>query len=89
MHFSSMDGDRRMRLSAFCLTACLIATSPVLAHPGHGVTAGDSAVHYLIEPLHIGPVLLLLAAGFTTTLWLKRRNKSLRHEHARKPRSGA
>ena len=76
-----------MRLFAFCLTACLIATSPALAHPGHGVTDGGSAVHYLLEPLHIGPV-LLLAAGLTTALWLKRR-KALRHEPARKPRSGA
>jgi len=72
-----------MRLSLLSLAACLI-TSPVLAHPGHGVTESDSAVHYLIEPLHIGPVLLLLAAGVTTGLWLKRRNKSLKREHARK-----
>ena len=73
-----------MRLSLLCLTACLIVTSPVLAHPGHGVTEGDSAVHYLIEPLHIGPVVLLLAAGVVTALLLKRRNKSLRHERIRK-----
>jgi len=77
-----------MRLFALCLTAFL-TTSPALAHPGHGVTEGDSAVHYLVEPLHIGPVLLLLAAGLTTALWLKRRNKSLQHERVRKPRSGA
>ncbi len=76
-----------MRRYLLCLTACLIS-SPALAHPGHGVTEGDSAVHYLVEPLHIGPILLLLATGLTTALWLKRRNKSLRHEHARKPRSG-
>jgi len=73
-----------MRLSAFCLTASLLAASPALAHPGHGVTEGDSAVHYLLEPLHVGPVLLVIAAGVTTALWLKRRSNTLRHERARK-----
>ncbi|OAI55651.1 hypothetical protein AYO47_02390 [Planctomyces sp. SCGC AG-212-M04] len=72
-----------MRRFAGCFAACLI-TSPVLAHPGHGVTEGDSAVHYLAEPLHIGPVILLVVAGIATALWLKRRNKSLRHERVRK-----
>ena len=72
-----------MRLFAGCFAACLIA-SPVLAHPGHGVTEGDSAGHYLVEPLHIGPVILLIVAGIAMALWLKRRNKSLRREHARK-----
>jgi hypothetical protein len=62
----------------------LIATSPALAHPGHGITEGTSVIHYVVEPLHIGPVLLLLATGFTTALWLKRRRNSLRHAHARK-----
>jgi hypothetical protein len=60
-----------MRLSLFSLAACL-TSSPLLAHPGHGVTQGDSAVHYLIEPLHIGPVLLLIAAGIATALWFQR-----------------
>jgi hypothetical protein len=73
-----------MRLFALCLTACLITTSSTLAHPGHGVTEGDSAVHYLMEPLHIGPVIILFAAGLKTALWLKRRKNALQREHARK-----
>ena len=73
-----------MRLFVLCLTACLITTSRTLAHPGHGVTEGDSAVHYLVEPLHIGPVIVLIAAGITTALWLKRRKNAFQREHARK-----
>ncbi len=73
-----------MRLIACCLTACLTTTGSLLAHPGHGVTEGDSVVHYLIEPTHIGPVVLLALAGLATGRWLKRRKDSLRHEYARK-----
>ena len=76
-----------MRLFAYCLTACLTTTGSLLAHPGHGVTAGDSVVHYLVEPLHVAPVVLLLIAGISTGLWLKRRKKSLLREHAFKHRT--
>ena len=73
-----------MRRSLLTLTACLITTSQALAHPGHGVTEGHSLVHYLLEPLHVGPVLLLLAAGIATLITLNRRKKSLRQERVRK-----
>ena len=72
-----------MRLFALCLTAVLTA-SPALAHPGHGVTEGNSLVHYLLEPLHIAPVLLLLTAGIATLVTLNRRKKSMRQAPARK-----
>ena len=75
-----MDRDRRMRLFACCFSACLF-TTPALAHPGHGVTEGDSAVHYLVEPFHIGPVILLVVAGIAATLWIKRR-RTPQHQHA-------
>lgn len=73
-----------MRRSVLTLMACLVGTSSALAHPGHGVTEGNSAVHYLLEPLHIGSVVILLAAGITAAVVLKRRKNALKHEHARK-----
>lgn len=73
-----------MRLFAFCLTASL--SSPIFAHPGHGATEGNSAIHYLTEPFHIGPAVVVVAAGLTTALWLKRRRNAPQGEHVRKGR---
>ncbi|QDT52673.1 hypothetical protein Pan44_06850 [Caulifigura coniformis] len=73
-----------MRLFAYSLTACLVCTGSLLAHPGHGVTEGDSTMHYLVEPIHIAPVVLLLVAGFGVGLWLKRRRNSLKRVPVRK-----
>jgi hypothetical protein len=32
------------------------------AHPGHGVTDDQSVVHYIVEPVHSLPLILLGAA---------------------------
>jgi hypothetical protein len=48
------------------------------------VTEGDSAVHYLVEPLHVAPVVLLVLAGLGAGVWLKRHRKALRHVFARR-----
>lgn len=32
------------------------------AHAGHGVTEGDSLFHYVFEPVHFVPVVVLAAA---------------------------
>ncbi|MFV0446035.1 MAG: hypothetical protein ACK5Q5_20860 [Planctomycetaceae bacterium] len=37
--------------------------STVLAHPGHGETAPDSLTHYAFEPVHLLPVVTLLAVA--------------------------
>lgn len=43
----------RAGLLAVASVVAALATSTASAHPGHGITPdGDSAVHYLIEPLH-------------------------------------
>ena len=36
-------------------------TSVVLAHGEHGVTPPAGIIHYLIEPLHVIPVIVTLA----------------------------
>lgn len=46
--------------AAQSVAALLAATSTLSAHPGHGATPGDSAVHYFTEPVHATP---LLAVG--------------------------
>jgi hypothetical protein len=65
-----------MRFAFSFVTAVLLTASQALGHPGHGVTDGDSTVHYLTEPLHIGPVVVLVSAGVATAVWLKRRKRA-------------
>ena len=41
-------------------TACLMLQADfVWAHPGHGVTDPEGPAHYVLEPLHALPVLLV------------------------------
>ena len=63
--------------------ATLMWTSPAPRPSRHGVTEGDSAVHYLIEPTHIGPAIIILLAGVAVGLFVKHRRK-LQREHATK-----
>ena len=51
-------------ISPLAAAFAVLATSTASAHPGHGVTPdGDSAVHYLLEPLHgLGLVVAVLVA---------------------------
>lgn len=71
---------------ALCLTACLTITGSLGAHPGHGVTDPSSVAHYVLEPLHVAPVLIVAAAA-ALVLWLRRRkddDDDLRRERVRK-----
>ncbi len=43
----------------------------VLAHPGHGVTDPETPAHYVLEPVHAIPVLLLVAACWLVA-WRRR-----------------
>ena len=56
------------------------------AHPGHGVTDSQGPAHYLIEPLHVLPVLLLgLAIGgvwTSTRRWRSDSDRSQPKSHA-------
>jgi hypothetical protein len=51
------------RAALVLVTSCLAHTaSVVLAHPGHG-TIGEnhSLVHYLTEPAHVVPMIIVVA----------------------------
>ena len=50
---------KRLLLAAAML-AC--AAGNAWAHPGHGVTDPETPAHYVIEPVHALPVLVLIAA---------------------------
>jgi hypothetical protein len=55
--------------------ALLMATGhSVFAHPGHGVTPPDEAVH-LLEPIHLVPV-VLIGAGVAVFAWRRARRES-------------
>lgn len=50
------------RLLLWSLIGTLVAAPVAYGHPGHGATNDQSVVHYLVEPVHSLP-LLLLAVG--------------------------
>ena len=54
---------RTRHLTSF--VALLALASPALAHPGHGLGGGSTSwLHYLTEPVHVAPwVLLALGAS--------------------------
>ena len=47
------------------LVCCCPAT--LLAHPGHGTTEPETISHYALEPIHLLPVAVLIAA--TGIVW--------------------
>ena len=59
-----------------CFTTCLLAMGDVAwAHSGHGTTSPDTVTHYVIEPVHALPI-LLVGAGILAARQLVRRNRS-------------
>ena len=49
-------------VSARALTVLvLLAAGPAWAHPGHGIGDGNGWLHYLTEPIHVLPALILVA----------------------------
>jgi len=55
-------------------------SSPVWAHPGHGTTDPATVSHFVFEPMHSVPLVLMLLA--TGAAWLiYRRRKSAAREN--------
>lgn len=49
--------------STVALTAALLA--PLAgAHVGHGFTSAGSLLHYLVEPIHLVPIVLIVAVAY-------------------------
>ncbi|WP_018871662.1 hypothetical protein [Thioalkalivibrio sp. ALJ16] len=58
-----------------------LASSPALAHPGHGHGDGFSLLHYLSAPEHVaGLVLLAVVGGGIAGWWLRRRRRDDRRD---------
>jgi len=57
--------------------ASLALASAAAAHPGHGLGGGsDSWLHYLTEPLHVAPpVLIALAVAQAWRRWRSARTR--------------
>lgn len=53
---------RRLFLGTLSTVCVALAAGAALAHPGHGATEPESAVHYVAEPVHGLPLLLIALA---------------------------
>ena len=63
------------------LAACLLLPAEaVWAHPGHGVTPPESPAHYVLEPLHALPVLLIVVAIVCVRVISRRRARAAQRE---------
>jgi hypothetical protein len=53
------------------LGAALCVASTAAAHPGHGLAGGSASwLHYLSDPVHVGPpALVALAVGLGWQRW--------------------
>jgi hypothetical protein len=76
---------RRIASTAAVSGLCfLIQGTSAWAHPGHGQTEPTSPAHYLVEPLHVAPVLLILLGAGATLVWMFR--SSVQAQERRTPR---
>lgn len=63
------------------VTVCLmLLADSVWAHPGHGMTDPEGPVHYVLEPLHALPVLLVVLAIGAVWGVLRRRGSAAHRE---------
>lgn len=52
--------------TTLALIASTLATTPLLAHPGHGTTDPQTVTHYAVEPMHVLPWLAVLVITVLT-----------------------
>lgn len=55
------------RAAALATALWFLGAAAADAHPGHGATPPDSLRHYVLEPVHGLPLLLLVAAVVAVT----------------------
>lgn len=79
------------RIGKFCVVLCgtLASSQAVQAHPGHAVEVvpNASALHYVLQPEHLGGALLLTAAvviGVVKLLHERRRRSKRQLARVRK-----
>ncbi|MGD9857681.1 MAG: hypothetical protein AB7U20_22280 [Planctomycetaceae bacterium] len=68
----------RLGLACVSLLSAIVGTADiVLAHPGHGATDPQTVQHYFAEPVHLAPLLVIVAAcAVTISLLAVRRRRS-------------
>lgn len=54
----------------------LVLSHAAVAHPGHGTGEGTDAAHFLTEPVHLAPLVLVAAVGLLG--WRLRRRRARR-----------
>jgi hypothetical protein len=70
------------------LAACtVLAPGLAIAHPGHGTTAPESVQHYVLEPVHAVPVVILLVAIGGLWVWLRAKKSKAAEQRAPKANS--
>lgn len=50
----------------------LISATPLMAHPGHGNIPADQPAHYVFEPVHAVPLLLIVGAVAGVVTYMRR-----------------
>ncbi len=56
----------------FAITLPAMFLAPLaLAHEGHGYTSAGSLFHYLVEPIHLLPIVVILIAAFVVRRLLR------------------
>jgi hypothetical protein len=55
-------GIHTMKRLALAAAVMVYVAECAWAHPGHGMTDPETPAHYVIEPVHAVPVLILIAA---------------------------
>ncbi|MCA9074324.1 MAG: hypothetical protein R3B91_14635 [Planctomycetaceae bacterium] len=70
----------RIRTTLALITSTLV-TTPLLAHPGHGTTDPQSVTHYVGEPVHALPLVLIVVAVAALSLLSFRQRKFAKQTH--------
>jgi hypothetical protein len=59
-----------------CSLAVCAADAVARAHPGHGTTDPSSVTHYVLEPVHATPLVVIVLAVVAISLMSAQRRRS-------------